>query len=300
MDVRSRFSHHEAFERNIGLMSEGELSSLSQKLVAIPGCGGVGCVHAQTLARLGVGRFRLSDPDTFSLANFNRQTGATMETLDENKAEVLGRIIHAINPQAEVTLFKGGISNENAAEFVHEADLLVDGVDFFALPIRRLLFAEAWKREIPALTAAPLGFSGTLHVFAPGGLSFDDYFDLCDSQSRFDQFVNFLMGLSPAALHAPYMDLSTVKPAEGRGPSSIVGVELAACLVGAEAVRILLNRAPSRLAPSYLQFDAYRQKLKKGRLSAGNRNWLQRLKRRLVVKQFRKMHLDTALDALGS
>jgi hypothetical protein len=90
------------------------------------------------------------------------------------------------------------------------------------------------------------------------------------------------------------MNLSTVKPAEGRGPSSVIGVELASCLICAEAIRILLQRGPSMLAPNYLQFDAYRQKLKKGRLTGGNKNWLQRLKRRLVVKRLCKMGLDSA------
>lgn len=298
MQDKIQFSHHEAFERNIGLISEQELAQLAGKLVVIPGCGGVGGVHAQTLARLGVGRFRLADPDTFALANFNRQIGATMQTLNENKAEVTARMIRAINPQADVTIFKEGITQENTSDFLEGADLFIDGVDFFALSVRRGLFSEAWKRDIPALTSAPLGFSGTLHVFAKPGLSFDDYFNLHDEQSPFEQFVSFLTGLAPSALHAPYMDLTTVKPEEGRGPSSIIGVQLAACLAGAQAVRILLSRGPSLLAPDYLQFDAYRQKLRKGHLYRGNRNWLQRMKRHLVMKKFRDMNWESAFAAI--
>ncbi|MEN8179644.1 MAG: ThiF family adenylyltransferase [Pseudomonadota bacterium] len=294
-----RFSQHDAFERNIGLVSVNELAQLAGKLVVIPGCGGVGGVHAQTLARMGVGRFRISDPDSFSLANFNRQIGANIQTIGRNKAEVIAEMLLAINPQAEVTIIEGGITRSNVASFVDGADLLIDGIDFFALDIRRKLFAEAWKDSIPGLTAAPLGFSGTLHIFAHGGQSFDEYFNLHDAQSSFDQFVNFLMGLAPKALHAPYMDLSTVKPAGGRGPSSIIGVQQAACLIGAEAVRILLGSKPSFLAPSYLQFDAYRQKLTKGYLYGGNRNWLQKMKRRLVVKKFRQLKLDEAFDSIG-
>ncbi|MGD8590874.1 MAG: ThiF family adenylyltransferase [Chromatiales bacterium] len=297
MQKYNPFSHREAFERNIGLMTEQELAQLAEKLVVIPGCGGVGGLHAQTLARLGVGRFRLADPDTFAIANFNRQIGATMQTLGENKAEVTARMIRIINPDAEVTIFKNGISKENTAEFVAGADLLIDGIDFFALPMRRALFREAWQRAIPALTAAPLGFSGTLHVFTRPGMSFDDYFDLQDTQPPFKQFVNFLIGLAPFALHAPYMDLTTVQPEHGRGPSSIIGVQLAASLAGAEAVRILLGRGPSLCAPHYLQFDAYRQKLRHGHLIGGNRNWLQRLKRHLAMKRFRQLQWEAAFAA---
>ena len=289
-----QYSHFEAFERNIGLVSERELSQLARRLVVIPGCGGVGGVHAQTLARLGVGRFRLADPDVFSLANFNRQILADMETIGRNKAEVTARMIHAINPQAEVRVYSEGITEANAADFVADADLLIDGIDFFALPIRRLLFQQARQQAVPALTSAPLGFSGTLQVFTPDGLSFDDYFDLHETQAPFDQFVNFFIGLAPMGLHAPYMDLSTVRPAEGRGPSSIIGVQLAACLAGAEALRILLGYEPSMRAPEYLQFDAYRHQLRKGRLRGGNRDWRQRLKRRLVMKRFRQMGWESA------
>ncbi len=294
-----QYSPHDAFERNIGLISEEELSQLSTKTVAIPGCGGVGGVHAQTLARMGVGRFRIADPDSFSLANFNRQIGANIETIGRNKAEVTADMLRAINPQVEVTILTGGITRSNLQSFLAGVDLLVDGIDFFALDIRRQLFAEAWNHSIPALTAAPLGFSGTLHVFAPGGLSFDEYFDLHDAQPFFEQLVNFLMGLAPRALHLPYMDLTTVRPAEGRGPSSIIGVQQAACLVGAEAVRILLGHKPSFIAPHYLQFDAYRQKLVKGHLYGGNRNWLQRVKRRWVVKRFRQLKMDRAFDGMA-
>ncbi len=41
--------------------------------------GGVGGVHLMTLARLGIGKFTIADPDTFELANFNRQYGAEPE-----------------------------------------------------------------------------------------------------------------------------------------------------------------------------------------------------------------------------
>jgi molybdopterin/thiamine biosynthesis adenylyltransferase len=293
------FSRQEAFSRNLGLISPSEQDRLGRARVAIAGCGGVGGMHAHTLVRLGVGRFRLTDFDTFSVGNINRQMGATMETVGRDKAEVTAEMIRAINPEAEVEQVPGGVTRDNAAAFVAGADLVVDGVDFFALPARRVLFRAAWEAGIAALTAAPLGFSGTLHVFAPGGMSFDEYFDLNDGQPTFDQFVNFLIGLAPAGLHLPYMDLSKVDPATGRGPSSVVGSQMAACLIGAEAVRVLLGRGGMRLAPCYMQSDVYRRRCATGRLAGGNRNPIQRLKRRVLVRRLRKMGLDEAFAALG-
>ncbi len=296
--MSSQYEYAEAFSRNHGLISHNEQSQLRDRRVAVAGCGGVGGAHVHTLARLGVGRFRLADPDTFSVGNFNRQFGANTATVGRNKADVMAEIITAINPEAEVEVWPRALTADNAREFVSDADLVVDGVDFFALSARRALFAAAWLEKIPALTAAPLGFSGTLHVFAPGGMSFEQYFDLDDTQSYYDQVVNFILGLAPAALHVPYMDISGVDPETGRGPSSVIGVQMAACLLGAQAVRIVLARNGVRLAPHYVQFDAYRQKLRRGYLPGGNRNLLQRIKRVVLLKKLQQLGLDKAFQGL--
>jgi len=291
----SSFSRVEAFERNRGLISVAEQEKLANSLLVIAGCGGVGGLHAHTCARLGIGRFRIADSDHYTIANITRQIGATIQTIGRNKAEVTAEMIRSINPEATVEIFNGNISEANAAQFVSGADLVIDGIDFFALSARRQLFGAAWQAGIPALTAAPLGFSATLHVFAHGGMSFDDYFDIQDGQDTFDQLVRFFVGLAPSGLHLPYMDLSSVDITSGRGPSSILASQLAASLAGGEAIKILLKRGPLLLAPRYLQVDCYRQILRKRRLRGGNRNWYQRLKRVIITKKLRSLGLDQSL-----
>jgi molybdopterin/thiamine biosynthesis adenylyltransferase len=289
------FSRSEAFERNRGLISCEEQEKLANSFVVIAGCGGVGGFHAHTAARLGIGRFRIADSDTFSVANINRQIGATVQSVGRHKAEVTADMIRSINPDAVVEINPQNITAGDVGDFVKGADLVIDGVDFFALPARRHLFRAAWQANIPALTAAPLGFSGTLHVFARGGMSFDEYFDLHDQQDPFDQLIRFFVGLAPSGLHLPYMDLSSVDIATGRGPSSVLGCQMAASLAGGELVKIFLKRGPALLAPEYLQVDCYRQLLRKRRLRGGNRNWLQRIKRAVVTRKLRALGLDQAL-----
>ncbi len=293
------FRSAEAFERNRGLISTWEQRELAERRVALAGCGGVGGVHAHTLARLGVGHFRLADPDTFSLANFNRQIGARMDTLGRSKVDVTAEMIHAINPEAEVEAIDAGVGAGNLAAFLEDVDLVVDGVDFFELPARRALLAAAWKRDIPVLIAGPLGFSATLHVFASGGMSFDDYFDLRSGQDALEQYANFIIGLAPSGLHAPYTDISTADPSTGRAPSSIVGSQLAACVAGATALRLLLRREPPRPAPHYLQVDIYRHRLVSRYLPGGNRNPLQRIKRFVLLRQLRRSGLASSLAQLA-
>ena len=149
------FNYDTAFARNLGLVSEHEQSLLRKATVALPGLGGVGGAHLQALARLGIGSFKLADMDTFDLVNVNRQLGATTETIGRHKAEVLGEMTRAINPDASVTLFKDGINEANIAEFLAGVDVVVDGLEFFAMSARRMLYRECRRRKINVTQVTP-------------------------------------------------------------------------------------------------------------------------------------------------
>ena len=110
-------------------------------------------------------------------------------------------------------------------------------------------------------------------------MSFDAYFDFSDTHSELEQLIAFAVGLSPALLHRPYLDLSRVNLQERRGPSAGLACQLCSGVVGAQAVRILLDRGGLECVPCYFQFDAYRGRLKRGKLRTGNRHAMQRLKR---------------------
>ncbi len=86
----ARFSYDLAFTRNLGWLNEGEQLALRGKCVAIAGMGGVGGVELLTLARLGIGQFRIADFDRFDIVNFNRQIGATVQTIGRPKAASAG------------------------------------------------------------------------------------------------------------------------------------------------------------------------------------------------------------------
>jgi molybdopterin/thiamine biosynthesis adenylyltransferase len=273
------WSYADAFRRHAGLISDEEQARLRASRVAVVGLGGVGGVHLVTLARLGIGAFHIADPDRFELANFNRQYGATKHTLGRSKAEVMAEAASAINPEAEVRVFAEAVTAENVGAFLDGVDVLVDGIDFFAIEARRLVFREARRRGIWAITAGPLGFSTAWLVFDPRGMSFDEYFDLRDGMDRWDQLIAFAVGLAPRATHLRYLDLSAVDFRSGAGPSAGLACQLCAGVAAAEVMKILLNRSPIRAAPHYSQFDAYRPVLRTGRLRRGNRHPLQRLKR---------------------
>jgi len=268
-----------AFSRNLGLITPSEQERLRQACVAIAGMGGVGGVHLVTLARLGVGAFHLADLDRYEVANFNRQYGATVATIERPKVDVMAEIVKQINPDAIVTCFPMGLTRENCREFVQGTNLVLDGIDFFAIEARRILFQAAREEQLYALTAGPLGFGSTLHIVSPSGMSFDEYFDLHDGMSRLDQLIAFAVGLAPRGLHLQYLDLTRVDLQTEVGPSSSIACQLSSALIGAESVNILLNRAVPRAVPHYFHFDPYLHRYVKGTLRGGNRQLRQRFKR---------------------
>lgn len=279
--IQDQWNYETAVSRNLGLISPTEQQHLRACRVAIPGMGGVGGNHLMTLTRMGIGKFRIADADEFETKNFNRQFGATLESLGRSKSDVMSAAARSVNPELELDVFNEFVTAENVDSFLDGVDLVIDSVDFFAFEARRMLFREARRRGIWALTAGPIGFSTAWLAFDPNGMSFDEYFDLRDDMQSVDKFCAFALGLAPRATHLPYFDFSYVE-SSGRGPSVSAACQLAAGVIGAEAIKILLKRGEVRAAPYYQQFDVYRYLFRTGRLRWGNRGYLQRLKRHIM------------------
>ena len=279
------FEYQEAFSRNIGWVSQTEQQLLRGKRVAIAGLGGVGGGHLLTLARLGIGKFTISDLDTFDIVNFNRQVGANVSSLGRLKSDVLAEMVRDINPEIELRIFPEGVQGNTIDAFLDDVDVYVDGLDFFAFAARRKTFAACEQRGIPVVTAAPLGMGAALLVFGPGGMPFEEYFgfDGCDET---EMAIRFLVGLSPAMLHRSYVaDMSRVSLVERRVPSCIAACQLCAGIAAVETLKLLLNRGGVKLAPWGYQFDAYRLRYTRTWRPLGHRNPIQQLMRYLARSQ---------------
>ena len=271
------FDYHTAFSRNIGWVTAAEQALLRTRTIAIAGMGGVGGSHLLTLTRLGIGSFHLADLDTFELANFNRQAGASLKTLDAQKVETLANMALDINPELDIQLFPAGLDASNTAEFLKGADLYVDGLDFFAVEARRRVFASCAQMEIPAITAAPLGMGAALLNFLPGRMTFEEYFQL-EGHPENEQLLRFFVGLAPAGLQQGYLvEPASIDLAGHKGPSTSMGCELCAGVAASQALKILLGRGKVLAAPHGLQFDAFSNRMAHTWRPGGNRHPLQRL-----------------------
>ncbi|GAA0403857.1 ThiF family adenylyltransferase [Massilia aurea] len=283
------FQYEQAFSRNIGWVTPAEQQQLRGKRIAIAGGGGVGGVHLLTLARLGVTHFHIADFDTFDIPNFNRQVGAMMSTVGQPKADVLARMARDINPDIDIKIFPEGVHADNLDAFLAGVDLYVDALDFFAFDARQQTFAACARLGIPATTAAPLGMGAALLNFMPGKMTFEEYFGWGDLPEQ-EKAIRFVVGLAPAGLHRNYLMVpGSVNFAERRGPSTFMACQLCAGIIATESLKILLGRGDVLAAPWGMQFDAYRNKLKRTWRPGGNRHPIQRLAIAIGRRQFARM-----------
>ncbi len=276
---------HDAFSRNMGLLDELQQHRLLGARVAVAGAGGVGGLHILTLARIGVGKFTIADFDTFEAVNINRQFGAMSSTIGMHKAEVLADMTRDINPYADVTVFGDGVNEGNLDAFLEGVDVFIDGIDFFEIEIRRAIFRKCRAKGIYALTSAPLGFGATLQVFAPKGMTFDDYFGINDQMDHLHKIVAFAAGLAPRPYHIKYLDLTKVSLTRQTGPALALACTLASSLIATETIKILTGKGKVRPAPAYLQIDLLRDKMQKGYIPFGGRNPIQALKRWYIFRK---------------
>jgi molybdopterin/thiamine biosynthesis adenylyltransferase len=208
-------------------------------------------------------------------------------TLGRSKVEVLAEMLRDINPAVELTVMREGIGPENVTKFFEGVDVYVDGIDFFEIAARRLVFRTARQQGIYAITAAPLGFGATLQVFSPTGMSFDDYCGISDSMSSIEQVAAFAAGLAPHPYHTRYLDFTYVNFSTGKGPAVSPACTLAASFVATEVVKIVTGKGRIKPVPHYVQVDLLLNKHTRGYLFLGGRNPFQVLKRRIILGKFK-------------
>ena len=272
------FDYNTAFTRTLGWVTPPERQRLRDTRIAIAGLGGVGGVHLLTLARLGIGRFHLADPDVFELHNMNRQAGAYLDHLGQPKVEIMTKMALGINPELDIRRFPQGVHADNLDAFLDGVDVYVDGLDFFVFDTRRRVFAACRERGIPAVTVAPLGMGAALLNFLPDGMSFDDYFQFENGLSVHELSLRFMVGLAPAMLQMRYLaDPGQVDLEARRGPSTPMACDLCAGIAATETLKLVLRRGRVRGAPHGLHFDAYLGRLARTWRPGGNANPLQKL-----------------------
>ena len=210
----------ERYARNVGSLGPAGQARLLRSCAAVVGLGGLGGTVLETLARMGVGRLRGADGDSFAESNLNRQALCRMDTLGCAKSRAAAAAVAALNPSVRFTERPGYLDRDGMLALLSGADLALDCLG--GLASRPALREAARAAGLPLVGAAVAGWTGWVATLLPSGPPFPE-------------------------------------PGGGAGAEDSLGcpgpaVHLAASLQCAEAVRLLAGQPPA-LAGKLLLFD---------------------------------------------
>ena len=140
---------------------------LQDSTVVVLGCGALGTVAVDMLARAGVGHLVIVDRDFIELTNLQRQVLFDERDVAEAipKAEAAKRKIGRINSQVKVTAVVDDINHTNIERYADGADVIVDGLD--NLETRYLANDLAVKSGRPLVYGAAVGMTGMAFPILP-------------------------------------------------------------------------------------------------------------------------------------
>ncbi len=238
--------YRQMVERNIGVISAEEQERLRRSCVAVAGCGGMGGLSAEQLARLGVGHVKIADFDSFAVHNLSRQCCSATSTVGQNKAEVLGRHLKDINPFLRLDVYPKGVTPENVEEFIKGAHAVIDGTDYSTLESTVLMYRAARRQGLCVFNPNAVGFGVSVFVFGPKTVSFEEFLGLSANKDP-------RLALMKLVQYIPrYADPDIMKQAAlGRIniPNIIMPQHLGTSTAVSEAVMILLGRIPEPAGP---------------------------------------------------
>jgi adenylyltransferase/sulfurtransferase len=149
------------------LGEEGQRRLLASRAL-ICGCGALGSVLANTLARAGVGKLRIVDRDFLELNNLQRQV-----LYDEAdvaaalpKAVAAAEKLRRINSQIEIEPVVADVEAGNILSLCEGCDIILDGTDNFET--RFLLNEAATKLRLPWVYGGCIGAEGQSLTVLPG------------------------------------------------------------------------------------------------------------------------------------
>jgi molybdopterin/thiamine biosynthesis adenylyltransferase len=213
----------------------------------ILGCGALGTVSANMLARAGVGHLVIVDRDFIDLTNLQRQVLFDEQDIADDipKAVAAKRKIAAINSQVRVTAIIDDINHGNIERFAEGADILVDGLDNFET--RYLANDLAVKKGLPYIYGGAVGTGGMSYAILPHTANGDSAWETAPGGSRATPCFRCIFEHAPRPGESPTCDTAGVL-----GPA----ISIIANFQAGEALKILSGNL-DRVCPTMLNIDLW-------------------------------------------
>ncbi len=148
-------------------LGEAGQRKLASSRALICGCGALGSVLANTLARAGVGFLRIVDRDFLETNNLQRQVLYDEQDVAAGlpKAITAAAKLRRINSAIEIEPVVADVQHTNIEHLVADVDMIVDGTDNFET--RFLLNDIAVKHDLPWVYGGCIGTEGQTMTILP-------------------------------------------------------------------------------------------------------------------------------------
>jgi molybdopterin/thiamine biosynthesis adenylyltransferase len=136
--------------------------------VLVVGCGALGSVQAELLARAGVGRLIVADRDRVDVTNLQRQLLYTLEDAQERRLKALAAAqrLRRVNPLIEIEGRVVSVSPRTVRGLVRGCDLVMDGTD--NVETRYVVNDACVQAGVPWVYGGAVGTEGLVMGVLPG------------------------------------------------------------------------------------------------------------------------------------
>ena len=150
--------------RFVSAFGEEALSRLRGASTAVIGCGGTGSIAIETLARAGIGRLVIVDPDVVERSNLERIHGSVPGHAEKKtpKVVVARDLVHKIDPSIDVVALEGRLPQPEVIDAVVSSDVALGCTD--QQHSRLALSDLAFRYLVPAIDSGVVleGEAGTI------------------------------------------------------------------------------------------------------------------------------------------
>ena len=149
-------------------VGEAGQAKLADATVVLVGCGALGTVIAESLARAGVGRLVLCDRDLVEPSNLQRQTLYTERDASESRPKAVAAAERLAQVNGDITIEPRpvDVDGNNVESVLADATLVLDGTDNAAT--RYLVNDVCVKRGLPWVYGAAVATEGRVMPVLPG------------------------------------------------------------------------------------------------------------------------------------